>query len=39
LSVVITTVSGSGAVMPVIARTLMPKDEGEFSTRGARQTE
>ena len=29
--------SGSGALMPEIDRTAMPNDDGEFSTRGARQ--
>ena len=34
-----TSVSGSGAVMPVTAREKIANEDGEFSTRGARQNE
>ncbi len=37
LAVLIWSVSGSGADMPVIERTLIAIEEGEFSTFGTRQ--
>src|ERR1700730_10835559 len=38
-AVLMMRVSGSGAFMSVMARTFSAIDEGEFSTRGARQYE
>ena len=38
-AVVTKSVSGSGAVIPVMARTLIASEEGEFSICGTRQNE